>query len=54
MSIVFVPEKFHSEKQNKDFFVIRVALQKDGVILKKSGPILWLTEEQYEDYTKKK
>lgn len=52
MSIVFVPEKFHSEKKNQDFYVVKIAYAKDGIVLRKSQPILWLTAEQYEDFTK--
>lgn len=54
MSIVFIPETFHSDKNDKDYFVIRIGLQKDGIIIRKSSPILWLTKEQYEDYTASK
>ena len=49
MKIVFIKETFHSDKQQKDFYIIRYALvDKEKHILAKSQPLLWLTKEQYE------
>lgn len=49
MKIVFIKETFHSDKQNKDFYVVRYALvDKDKKILTKSQPLMWLTKEIYE------
>lgn len=54
MSIVFVTEKFEGKSRKtgemKTFYVIKLGLQKDGVILTKSQPVLWLTQEQYDEY----
>lgn len=54
MNIVFVPEKFTSTKHNKDFYIIRICLKKGTDILAKSQPVLWLTEEQYNEFTSTK
>ena len=36
--------------EEKDFYVVRLGLYKDGILVKKSEPLLWLSEEQYKDY----
>ena len=54
MSIVFIPEEVVSKKENKTYYMICIGLQKDGKIIRKSKAILWLSKEEYEDYTKKK
>lgn len=49
MKIVFIKETFHSDKQQKDFYVVRYALiDKDKKMVAKSQPLLWLTKEIYE------
>lgn len=49
MKIVFIKETFHSDKKQKDYFVVRYALvDKDKNIIVKSDPLLWLTKEVYE------
>lgn len=49
MKIVFIKETFHSDKKNKDYYVVRYALVDDKKnVLVKSDPILWLTKETYE------
>ncbi len=57
MSIVFIPETFigtdKKTNEKREYFVIKIGLQKDGHIVRKSQPLLWLTKEQYEDYTSK-
>ena len=56
MSIVFLPEKFHSLKQDKDFYNVRVALiDSNGNVLHKSkDPVFFITEEEYLELTKRK
>ena len=49
MKIVFVKETIHSNKNNKDYFIVRYALVDDKKnIICKSQPLLWLTKEIYE------
>lgn len=54
MKIVYIPEVIDSKKQNKKFYVIRLCLMKDTEIIVKSQPLLWLSEEQYLQYTSQK
>lgn len=49
VKIVFIKETFHSDRLNKDFYVVRYALvDKDKKLVTKSQPLLWLTKEVYE------
>lgn len=49
MKLVFIKETFHSDKHNKDYYVVRYALVDDKKnIITKSQPLLWLTKEIYE------
>ena len=56
MSIVFLPETFHSIKQDKDFYVLRIALiDSSGNILHKTkDPVFFLSEEEYLELSKRK
>lgn len=49
MKIIFIKETFHSDKKQRDYYVVRYALidDKKNVIVK-SDPLLWLTKEVYE------
>ena len=51
--VSFVAESFHSTKKDKDFYVIRPCLSKDGKVVLKGSPIIWLTKELYDEYTSK-
>lgn len=50
----FMVDTFHGTskktKEEKDFFVVRLALYKDNTLIRKGEPLIWLTEEQYKDY----
>lgn len=49
MKIVFIKETFHSDKKQRDYYVVRYALVNDKKeIVAKSDPLLWLTKEAYE------
>ena len=50
MKIIFIKETFHSDKKNKDYYVVRYALvnDKSRTIIVKSDPILWLTKDVYD------
>lgn len=48
VKITYTFEILHSNKKNEDFYVVRLALTENGLILRKSQPILWITKEQYE------
>lgn len=49
MKIIFIKETFHSDKKQRDYYVVRYALIDDKKnILVKSDPLLWLTKEIYE------
>lgn len=49
MKIIFIKETFHSDKKQKDYYVVRYALVDDKKnIIVKSDPLLWLTKEVYE------
>lgn len=49
MKIVFIKESFHSDKKNKDYYVVRYALIDDKKnIIVKSDPLLWLSKEVYD------
>ena len=54
MVLNYTYEVLHSTKKGEDFYVVRLALIEDGVILRKSQPILWITKEQYEKLSSKK
>lgn len=49
MKIIFIKETFHSDKKQKDYYVVRYALIDDKKnIIVKSDPLLWLTKEVYD------
>lgn len=49
MKIIFIKETFHSEKKQKDYYVVRYALIDDKKnIIVKSDPLLWLTKQVYD------
>lgn len=49
MKIVFDKESFHSNKTNKDYYVVFYKLiDKEGNVKAKSKPIMWLTKETYD------
>lgn len=49
MKIILIKETFHSDKKQKDYYVVRYALVDDKKnIIVKSDPLLWLTKEVYE------
>lgn len=49
MKIVLIKESFHSDKKQKDYYVVRYALVDDKKnIIVKSDPLLWLTKEVYD------
>lgn len=49
MKIVFIKETIHSNKKNKDYYVVRYALIDDKKnIIVKSDPLLWLSKEVYD------
>ena len=49
MKIIFIKETFHSDKKNKDYYVVRYALIDDNKnIIVKSDPLLWLTKQVYD------
>lgn len=49
MKIVFIKETFHSDKKQRDYYVVRYALVNDKKeVVAKSDPLLWLTKEVYE------
>ncbi len=50
MKLVYIKEILHSNKKNLDYYVVRIALSENGVIIAKSSPILWLTKEQFDKY----
>lgn len=50
VKLVYIKEILHSNKKDTDFYIIRIALQENGVIVAKSHPILWLTREQFDKY----
>ena len=54
MKLNYSFEIIHSNKKNEDFYVVRLALVENGVILNKSQPILWITKEQYEKLSSQK
>lgn len=50
MKLVYIKEILHSNKKNQDYYVVRIALSENGVIIAKSSPVLWLTKEQFDKY----
>ena len=49
MKIIFLKEIIHSNKKDKDFFVVRYALVDESKnIIAKSEPIFWLSKENYD------
>lgn len=50
MKVVYIKEILHSDKKNKDYYVIRYALYENDVLIAKSEPIFWLTKEQFENF----
>lgn len=50
MKLVYIKEILHSKKNNLDYYIVRIALSENGVIIAKSNPILWLTKEQFDKY----
>lgn len=52
LKIVFIKEILHSNKKDKDFYVVRYALidEKKNVV-SKSEPLLWVTKEVYDSLT---
>ena len=56
MKLVYMKDCFEgvSKKTNerKTFYVIRPCLVEGDVIIVKGQPILWLTQEQFDKYTK--
>lgn len=49
MTIKTIKETFHSDKKNKDYYVVRyVLVDSKGVEVAKSQPIFWITKEIYE------
>lgn len=49
MKIILIKESFHSDKKQKDYYVVRYALVDDNKnIISNGEPVLWLTKEVYE------
>lgn len=49
MKIVFTKDIIHSNKRDKDYYVVRYALINDKKeVVCKSSPLLWLTKEMYD------
>lgn len=49
VKIILIKETFHSDKKQKDFYVVRYALVDDNKnIISKGEPVLWLTKDIYE------
>lgn len=49
MKIILIKETFHSDKKNKDYYVVRYALIDNMKnIIAKSVPLLWLSKEDYD------
>ena len=53
-SLKYLAETVHSNTRNKDYYFIRICLYKDDVLIVKGSPIVWLTKEQYDEYTSQK
>lgn len=50
MKIHFIKEIIHSNKKDKDYYVVRYALVDDKKnIVAKSDPLLWITKEVYDN-----
>lgn len=54
MKVTFIYEILHSNKKNTDFYVVRLALKDGDEIVRKSEPLIWITEEQYKNLTSSK
>ena len=54
MKLVYVTESFRGKSkktgEEQDYFVIKIGLSDNGVIVAKSQPIIWLTKEQFDKY----
>lgn len=50
MKLVYIKEILHSNKKNQDYYVLKLALEENGVIIAKSQPVIWLTKEQFDKY----
>lgn len=49
MKIKTIKETFHSDKKNKDYYVVRyVLVDEKGEVIAKSQPVFWITKEIYE------
>lgn len=54
MKLIYIKESFEGVSKKtqikQTYYVIKLALEDNGVIIAKSQPLLWLTKEQFDKY----